>query len=156
MALLYPGRPLNMNPEDYVRLIADTQASAIATLEARLQSEGASPRQTVLEYTFSTMTGEPPGVQQMRTDAPTSTITKVWVHKTTANGIDVANVLTLFHNGDRVYIQTKNDSTCNSQLRLRAEPIFKTNHIELPVTYVTGGSALKGGQVTIIALTPLT
>jgi hypothetical protein len=156
MALLYPGRPLNMNPEDYVRLIADTQASTIATLEARLQSEGASPRQTVLEYMFSATLVEPPSTQQMRIDALAAAITKVWVHKTTNTGIDIANVFTLFHNGDRVYIQTKNDSTCNSQLRLRAEPIFKTNHIELPVTYLTGGAALKGGQVAIIALTPLT
>jgi hypothetical protein len=139
-----------------VRLIADTQASTIATLEARLQSEGASPRQTVLEYNFSAMTGEPPAINTIRTDASGAAITKLWAHKTTANGIDASNVFTLFHNGDRVYIQTKNDATCNSQLRLRAEPIFKTNHVEFPVTYVTGGSPLKGGQVTILALTPLT
>jgi hypothetical protein len=145
-----------MNPEDYARQVADAQTSTIATLEARLQSEGASPRQTVLEYMFSATLSEPPGTQQMRMDGSTSAITKIWAHKVTNTGLDVANVFTLFHNGDRVYIQTKNDSTSNSQFRLRAEPIFKTNHVELPVTYLTGGGALKGGQVAILALTPLT
>lgn len=147
------GRPLNMNPEDYARQMADAQAAYIKQLEEQLGSGAGAARQTVLEYMFSASTTEPPSVSQMRMDAVVPT--KIWAHKTTNTGIDVANVFTLFHNGDRVYIQTKNDATCNAQLRLRAEPIFKTGHVEFPVTFLEGGGALKGGQVAILALTPL-
>jgi hypothetical protein len=108
---------------------------------------------SLFEYSFSAATTEPPGSNQIRfDDASASAATKIWIDKLTSTGIDVSNYFTLFHAGDRAVVQDKNDATAYARYDLSGDPVFKTGYIELPVTFLSAGNALNGGQPTLLGI----
>jgi hypothetical protein len=156
------ARPLNMNPEDYARQVVEDQQAYIESLEAQLagggggggDGGGADVAANVFDFGFSAATSEPPGSSQMRFESlDASFVTKIWVHKLTTTGIDIMNIFTLYHEGDRIYAQTKSDGDCYARFTLSADPIFNTSYVEMPVIYVASGLNLKGGQPAILAVT---
>lgn len=144
------GKPLNMNPEDYAREIIEEQQRRIAELEA---SQGENTTTDRYEYSFSANTAEPPSGNQMRLDSSLSSASKMWIHKLTSTGTDIMNAFTNYRAGDRVYVQDKNESSSYGRYTLAADPIFRTDYVELPLAFVEAGAALNGGQPAILAMT---
>jgi len=143
------GKPLNMNPEDYVRSVLEAQQKQIEELQAQLAGQS----DITLSYTFSANTAEPPGSNQVRINGATlAATTKIWADRLTTDGIDATNAILTFHPGDRAYVQDKNDASCFARYDLTAAPIAKSGYLELPVVLFEAGVALNGGQPAILAL----
>lgn len=144
------GKPLNMNPEDWARHIIEEQQKKIAELEA---SQGSNTVTDRYEYSFSANTLEPPGSGQMRMDATASLATKIWIHKLTSLGVDIINAFSNYRAGDRAYAQDKNESSSYARYVLAADPVFKTDYVELPVTMLEASASLNGGQPALLVMT---
>lgn len=144
------GKPVNMNPEDYARQIIAEQRAYIRELEANQGTDTITDR---YEYSFSANTLEPPGQNQMRMDAAAGLATKIWIHKLTSLGVDIINAFSNYHAGDRAYAQDKNESSSYARYTLAADPVFKTDYVELPVTMLEAGANLNGGQPALLVMT---
>src|SRR5262245_52404517 len=105
------------------------------------------------EFTYNGTTTAPPSSGQLRMNNADQTLpTKLYIHKSTAPGVDIGSALLAVKTGDLIYVQDKDDG---SQWRLytaAANAIDQTTYVEVTVTYTKGGSALNTGQRVILAI----
>jgi len=96
------------------------------------------------EYTYSATTGAPPNSGEIRFNG---TITKVWLHYTTALGVDAHSFLTsLLKKNSLVYIVDKNNPANWVECKLTIDSIQVTTYIECTVTVPASGSSLVAGN----------
>jgi hypothetical protein len=90
-----------------------------------------------LTWRFSTITTESdPGSKNFRFDASEfSAVTKIFVNDTANSGIDAGTLLSIFDNGDRVYLQQNDDGTKAAAYTLSAATIDNTGWWTIPVSY---------------------
>ena len=143
-------KPVNMNPEDWAAEALRQQQERIEELEAQLAESGKQSK--VLEYIFAAGTTEPPGSNQVRLDAGPPFATKIWAHRLTSNGEDATNFFTLYHEGDRAFVQDKNDANAYARYVLVGDPIDKSGYTEIPVAFLDAGNPLNGGQPALLAM----
>jgi hypothetical protein len=108
---------------------------------------------TKFEYTFETTTTAPPTNSQLRLDnADAAQATKMWLHNSDADALDVSNLLKLIESGFIIFVQDKNDPTQAHKFRASGPIVAQTGYCEIPITHEIGTGALGDNQRVLVVV----
>lgn len=108
---------------------------------------------SIAEYQFKTAITTPPASGEVRlNNASQAAATAVYLHGMTWNNTDLMNAFRAIASPTEIYIQDQNDSTVNQHYQASANAIDHGTWVEVPVTWMKGGTALvnQSGQATSI------
>jgi hypothetical protein len=131
-------------------LMAPTPAPSLIQPEPLSASHADPTSLGVLEYIFNATTVEPPTASHVRFDNIDQTLaTKVWINKQTADAIDANRALIAIDELYGIYLQDKDDSSCNMSYNVTGKVIDKGVYVELPVTFIKGEAPLLEQHVLL-------
>src|SRR5262245_27945697 len=113
------------------------------------------PSASTWNFTYQNITVEPPSSQSIRLNAlPDLTVaTKLWIDHLNADGVAIANYLTLVHADDELYLQDKNDAAIYHIYDILAAPENKGTYTEILIPHTRGGTAgLNNNQATLVSI----
>jgi hypothetical protein len=126
----------------------------LSALEARVTLLESTPSNRAYFYTYASNTSAPPASGQLRMDSTDRTsVTRLWFHDVTAEGVDVSAMWAVLAAGtvDDFYIQDKDDSTKWVRYHSLADPVDMGTYTECQVSFVNdGGIALSHQQVGVV------
>jgi hypothetical protein len=103
------------------------------------------------QFVFNNATTAPPSGNQLRLNNSTqSSATQAFVMYSTTDGIDIRTRLLLASTvGARLYVQDRDNSAQYHIFTVAGATVDNTTYATIPVTYVSGGSALTSGQAVL-------
>ena len=121
--------------------------SWLSRLTEGLAAAGGASAGGTADYSFNDTVTAPPGGGQVRFDNATQNLaTKIWISNVTAPGVDINHFLGVIVAGATIIMQDKDNSARWIKFTVSGAPIDNTTYYELPVTFVTMGTALPAGQ----------
>ena len=107
----------------------------------------------VFGFTFNATVTEPPASAGLRlNNASASAATKIWAHHLTRSGFDCALFLAAIAVDDDIVIQRESDATQYQRFNVTGAVVDKGAYSEIPVAFVSGGTALAGGTQVALAI----
>lgn len=105
----------------------------------------------VAEYDYRTSNVEPPGAGEIRLDVgpPYTGLSKIWVAKQTAGGVDVSAALLGQPIGSVIYIQQMDDSTSYVRASMSGVGIDSGTYVTFPVVLMAAGVAFSKDRQAI-------
>ena len=106
-----------------------------------------------VSFTFNSSTSEPPTGNQLRiNNASQTAATRLWVTKTTTDGLDVAIGLAKIREGHLIYIQDRDDASRWVKYAVTADGVDDGSYYDFAVAYDSGPANVPFQTVEMQAL----
>lgn len=104
-----------------------------------------------MEWNYVNTTTAPPASGQLRmNNSAQHSPTLMYVHKTSADGVDATNVLAQAAEEDTIYLQDKDDSTKWQTYRVTGAPADNVTHMTYPIEWIEGAGTIPQQRIILV------